>query len=66
MGSKQVTFTQIQDEILARREKMGQQMAESVLAHRETMRGAAIPETAASGKRLNPKGKKKDAQNTLR
>ena len=66
MGSQQVTFTQIEDEILVRREKMGQQMAESVLAHREAMRGAAIPENAASGKRLNPKGKKKDTQNPLR
>ena len=61
MGTKQVTFTQIEDEVLARREEMGRQMAENVLAHREGMRGAAIPENAESGKRLNPKGKKKDA-----
>jgi len=66
MRAKSVTFTQIEDEILARREAIGRQMGESVLAHREAMRGAAIPENATTGKRLNPKGKKKDAQNALR
>jgi TATA-binding protein-associated factor Taf7 len=60
MGAKGVTFTQIEDEVLARREEIGRQMAENVLAHREGMRGGAIPENAESGKRLNPKGKKKD------
>ena len=42
MGTKQVTFTKIEDEVLARREEMGRRMAESVQAHREGMRGAAI------------------------
>ncbi len=59
MVTKRVTFTQIEDEILARREEIGRQMAEGVLAHREAMRGAGIPENAESGKRFNPKGKKK-------
>jgi TATA-binding protein-associated factor Taf7 len=49
MGTKSVTFTQIEDEILARREAVGRRMAEHVLAHREGMRGAAIPENAESG-----------------
>ena len=66
MGAKQVTFTQIEDEVLARREQIGRCMAETLLIHRETQRNAAIPENETSGKRLNPKGKKKDPQNPAR
>lgn len=55
--SETMTLTEIEDKLLAARQRISQEWASQMIGQREARRNAAIPER--EGKRLHPKGKKK-------
>jgi hypothetical protein len=57
--TKQMTLTQLEDEMLESRQRVYARMTEVLLAQEEAKRNAAIPVNAKTQKRLHPKGAKK-------
>ena len=55
----EIRFSQMEDQILAARKKIGERMLEEWITLRESERNAEIPENKTTGKRLHPKGQKK-------
>lgn len=51
-------LTDIEDVLLAARQRISEKMATRLIERQEQKRAAAIPENQTSGKRLHPKGKK--------
>jgi len=51
-------LTDIEDVLLAARQRISEKMAARLIERQEEKRAAAIPENRTSGKRLHPKGKK--------
>ena len=49
---------EIEDVLLAARQRISEKMAQRLIERQEEKRSAAIPENVASAKRLHPKGKK--------
>jgi hypothetical protein len=58
-ASGPLTLTQLEDLVLAARQRMGQHLVERMLAQQEQARAAAIPVSPVTGQRLHPKGQKK-------
>jgi hypothetical protein len=56
--SERLTLTEIEDVVLAARQRMGQKLAERMIDMQEQARGAEIPISPVTGKRMHPKGKK--------
>ena len=54
-----VKLTDIEDVLLAARQRISEKMAQRLIERQEEKRAAAIPENRTSAKRLHPKGKKK-------
>lgn len=54
-----VTLTDIEDRVLAARQRIGQHMTQRLIEQQEQQRQAEIPVNEASGKRLHPKGAKR-------
>ena len=57
-------LTDIEDVLLAARQRISEKMAKQLVERQEEKRGAAIPENIASAKRLHPKGKKQRDHHT--
>lgn len=57
-ASEPLTLTQIEDMVLAARQRLGQKLAERLIEMQEHARDAAMPVSPVTGKRLHPKGKK--------
>lgn len=57
-SGEQLTLTQIEDIALEARQRLGQKLTERLIEMEERARGAQIPVSAVTGKRLHPKGKK--------
>lgn len=51
-------LTDIEEVLLAARQRISEKMAKRLIERQEEKRAAAIPENRTSGKRLHPKGKK--------
>ena len=56
--TERLTLTQIEDVVLTARQRMGQKLTERMIEMQEQARGAQIPISAITGKRMHPKGKK--------
>jgi hypothetical protein len=54
-------LTDIEDKLLGVRQRIGELVAKRMIERQEEKRAKAIPESRSSGKRLHPKGKKRDA-----
>lgn len=55
----EIRFSEMEDQILAARKKIGERMLEEWINLRESERNAEIPENKRTGKRMHPKGIKK-------
>jgi uncharacterized protein with PIN domain len=64
--TKKPNLTQIEDEILALRERMGQRMAEVMIAGQEAVQPAVTPSCPTCGEAMRYKGRKEiDAESRL-
>jgi len=59
--ASRVRLTDIEDEVLAARQRISQMITKRLIERQEEKRERAIPESRSSGKRLHPKGKKREA-----
>ena len=56
-----MTLEDIEDILLIVRQRMSEKIAQHLMEERERKRAWAIPESRVTGKRLHPKGKKREA-----
>lgn len=56
-----MTLEDIEDILLIVRQRMSEKIAQHLMEERERKRAGAIPESRVTGKRLHPKGKKREA-----
>ncbi len=54
----EMTLTDIEEVLLAARQRISTKMAQRLIERQEEKRAAAIPENRTNGRRLHPKGKK--------
>jgi hypothetical protein len=57
-AQERMTLTEIEEKLLAARQRVSQAWARQIIEQREVRRNAEIPEDAESGRRLHAKGKK--------
>ena len=56
----EMTLTDIEEVLLAARQRISTKMAQRLIERQEEKRAAAIPENRTNGRRLHPKGKKRE------